>query len=1182
VTRLVIRLLGPFQASLEGELIDGFHSDKVRALLAYLCVEEQGAHRREKLAGLLWPDLPERSARTNLRHALANLRQVIGDCAPSGDQQVAPAFLHITRQTIRFNTESDAWIDAPAFASALQATQCLIPQLEGAIDWYRGEFLEGFSLPDSSIFGEWLLLQRERFHRLALDALHRLVRGYTIQGEYDRALTYAWRQVELDPLREKAQRQLMRLLAYNGQASEALAQYETCRRLLVDELGAEPAAETIDLCEQIRDGTLAIPEPFTIRLPAFLLDEQEVAAERPVFVARERELSRLHGLLDQALGGQGLVAFVVGEAGSGKTALLQEFGQRAQDAHPGLLVAGGKGNAYTGAGDPYLPFRQALSLLTGDVEAFWSAGAIDRQQALRLWHVLPAAVQALVEVGPDLVGTFVPGNSLLGQARAFVHGSGDANTGWLAALEELVARQAASPAGPGPQQSDLFEQYTRVLHRLAQPGALLLVLDDLQWADAGSVDLLFHLGRGLAGSRILIVGAYRPEEVALPRQGERHQLAPVVHELLRVFGDVRVDLDQAGGREFLEAFLDSEPNDLDTAFRETLYRQTAGHPLFTIELLRGMQERGDLVREPSGRWVEGLTLDWETLPARVEAVISERIGRLAAPLQEMLRVASVEGEEFTAEAVARVQATDERPVLHLLSTELDRQHRLVLARRIQRLDGQRLSRYRFRHILFQNYLYGGLDTVERAHLHEEVGRALEGLYEGHPDELAEIAAQLARHFREAGLVEEAVVYLLQAGRRAIRLSGHEQAIAHFTQALESLETCPDSPERARQELEVQMSLFTPLMVLKGFAAPELGRACDRAWELCKGMGKTPQVFTALWHLGSFYAMRGNYATSLEIGDQMLSLALDAEDPVLIALARWGLGFDLVRVGELASGLGHLEHVIAFYDPQVHQSLAFTYGSDPGVAALSWASWASWFLGYPDQALKQSKEARSLAQELSNPAALAFAQGVASLFHLLRRDFRRAHELADSCHHLATQHKFPHWLTVMGFMRGCLRVEQGQTQEGIGQMTQSLATYQAIGTEDIRSMMLALLAEAHGKAGQIEEGLAKLTEGLAFVGGTGERFYEAEIHRLQGELLLMQGNEAEAEAEASFDRAIEVARRQWAKSWELRATVSLCRLWQKQGRPEEARQRLTEIYGWFTEGFDTPDLKEVEALLEELS
>jgi adenylate cyclase len=519
-------------------------------------------------------------------------------------------------------------------------------------------------------------------------------------------------------------------------------------------------------------------------------------------------------------------------------------------------------------------------------------------------------------------------------------------------------------------------------------------------------------------------------------------------------------------------------------------------------------------------------------------------------------------------------------VFQLLNAELDRQHRLVSAQRIQRLDGQRLSWYRFRHILFQNYLYGGLNEVERAHLHEEVGLALEEFYESCPDELAEIAPQLAWHFWEAGLSERAITYLLQAGRRAIRLSAHEQAVAHFSKALELLGTCPDTPVRAQQELEVQMSLFTPLLVLKGFAAPELGRACDRAWAICKRMGETPQVFTALWHLGSFYATRANYETSLEICDQMLGLARSAEDPVLIALARWALGYDLVRVGEFASGLGHLEHVIAFYDPLLHQSLAFTYGSDPGVAARSWASWASWFLGHPDQAMKHSQESLALAQQLSHPAALAFAQGVASLLHVLRRDFQRAQEFADSCHYLATEHKFPHWLTVMGFVHGCLQVERGQTQEGISQMGHNLTTYQAIGTEDIRSMMLALLAEGHGRAGQAPQGQEKLAEALAFAEATGERFYEAEIRRLQGELLLMQGNQAEAES--CFQRAIEGARRQQARSWELRATVSLCRLWQKQGRAGEARHRLTEIYGWFTEGFHTPDLKEARALLQELA
>ncbi|NIO70637.1 MAG: transcriptional regulator, partial [Anaerolineae bacterium] len=259
MTRLSVRLLGPLQVTLDGEPVTGLRSDKVRALLAYLAVETEQPHRREKLAGLLWPDWPERSARANLRQALANLRQVIGD------HQATPPFLHISRQTVQFNSASDAWIDVAAFTDLLQAkglSQQTIRQLEQAVELYRGDFLEGFSIGDSPAFEEWVLLNRERLHRLVMEALHRLAECHEQYGEYERGLQHAWRQVELDPWREKAHRQLMRLLALSGQRGAALAQYETCRRLLAEELGVEPAEETTRLYEQIRDGKLKAPVPF--------------------------------------------------------------------------------------------------------------------------------------------------------------------------------------------------------------------------------------------------------------------------------------------------------------------------------------------------------------------------------------------------------------------------------------------------------------------------------------------------------------------------------------------------------------------------------------------------------------------------------------------------------------------------------------------------------------------------------------------------------------------------------------------------------------------------------------------------------------------------------------------------------------------------------------------------------
>jgi predicted ATPase len=300
-------------------------------------------------------------------------------------------------------------------------------------------------------------------------------------------------------------------------------------------------------------------------------------------------LARLDGFLELALDGRGRVAFVTGEAGSGKTALIQEFSRRSQDICADLVVASGNCNAYTGIGDPYLPFREILEMLTGDVEAKWAAGAITSEHARRLWDSLPIVAQALVETGQARIDTFVLRAAL--RERMMNCGQWPGKTGGLKRLDELEENKSTTiPGAITLQQSDLFEQYTRVLQALAQRGPLLLVVDDLQWADLGSISLLFHLGRHLEGSRILIKGAYRPEEIAVGRDGDRHPLEPVVNEFQCELGDISVNVDQADRRDFMEAILDSEPNRLGSGFRQKLYKQTRGHPLFSIELLRGLQE----------------------------------------------------------------------------------------------------------------------------------------------------------------------------------------------------------------------------------------------------------------------------------------------------------------------------------------------------------------------------------------------------------------------------------------------------------------------------------------------------------------------------------------------------------------------------------------------------------------
>jgi len=1157
---LSIRVLGPFQVSLDGEPVSGFVSDKVRALLAYLALSPNRPHRREALAGLLWPEFPERSARSSLRNALANLRQMIRD------RDASPPFLHTTRQTIQFNGESDHWLDADTFEGLVSTAPPVSEGLEQAVSLARSLFLEGFSLADAAPFEEWLLLRREHFGRQMVEALDSLAAIYEGRGAYEQALAHARRRVELEPWEEGGQRQLMRLLARSGHRSEALARFEKLCRSLQDELGVEPATETTKLYEQIRDGELEAAVPFPVRPPDLIaepppfFDEESVEVERPVFVARVRELAQLDRFLELALSGRGRVVFVTGEAGSGKTALVQEFTRRAQDARADLIAASGNCNAHTGIGDPYLPFREILELLTGDVEAKWAARAISGEHARRLWQTLPVAVRALTEAGPDLIGTFVPRATLLARANTYAQWPG--RTDWQTRLDDRRERKplgltqgvAPSTGVPSLPQSHLFEQYTKVLKVLARQAPLVL--------------------------RILIVGAYRSEDVALGRDGVRHPVEPVVNEFQREFGDVAVDVDQAEGSGFVEAFLDSQPHRLGGAFRKMLLQQTRGHPLFTIELLRGLQEQGELVQDSEGCWVEGPALDWETLPARVEAVIAERIGRLPEPLQDALRVASVEGEVFTAEVVARVGATEEREVVRRLSGELDRKHRLVRAEGIQGMGGQRLSHYRFRHILFQRYLYNNLDEVERAHLHEAVGSTLEALCEGQPDARAGIAAtaavavQLAWHFQKAGIAEKAIQYLHQAGERAVQLSAYQEGVTHLTKGLDLLTALPDSPHRARLELALQLALGMAWTGGRAYG-PEVEEAYTRARELCQQAGETPQLCLVLGRLAMIRYVRAEPQAARELGEEALSLAQGAKDPLHVALSHRHLGCIMFCLGEYTTARTHFEQMISFYEPQQHhRSLVLMRGSDAGTSALAYDACCLWCLGYPEQALKRSQEALALARELGHPFSLAdVICHAGGMFNRMRRDPQALKDHAEELMRLAND-KVPGWSGAGPFLRGQALAEMGQVQEGMALMREH-------GT-GIRYLpgRLCSLAEAQARSGHPEEGLTTLAEALAVVEETGERHWEAELHRVRAELLLAQGDDAEAET--SLQKAIDVARRQSARSWELRATTSLARLWQKQGRTREARELLAQIYGTFTEGFDTRDLKEARALLDELS
>jgi len=933
--------------------------------------------------------------------------------------------------------------------------------------------------------------------------------------------------------------------------------------------------------DSIEKGLVVAARPKGPHLPPFFeTKEEEAEPSRPVFVARELELYTLAGSLETALLGKGRVLFVTGDAGSGKTALIKEFCRRAQESHSDLIVAGGKCNAQTGAGDPYFPFIEILSLLTGEVETKYTAGVISRENALRLWNLVPSSVKAILENGADLVNTLIPGASLVSRASSFSSGWTD----WLTQLKKLVERKAALPADLTLQQSNLFEQYTRVLRSLAREKPLLLVLEDLQWVDGGSANLLFHVGRQLKGSRILVIGSFRPAEISLGRDEKRHPIEPVLHEFKRDFGEIEVDLEKTEGREFVDAFLDSEPNTLDKKFRQTLFAQTKGQPLFTVELLRAMQEQGMLVKDRDGRWIEGRTFDWHKLPSRVDAVIMERIGRLTEKMREVLTLASVEGQEFTAEVIARLRKEEVRELIKVLSSELEKRHHLVSAKGIRSLDKQRLSLYVFQNNLFQKYLYNTLDEVERIHLHEEVGNILETLYGEQADE---ISVQLARHFEEAGMMPKALEYFAKAGSKALNLSAYAETIAHFRRALDILKTFPPSLERDQQELSLQIPLAASLQATYGYGAPEVSSAYGRIRELCQSMAGSPQIVYALYFLANYHWLRAEHGAALEFTEQMMNLARKADDRLSLAVTHSLHGTLSFIMGEWSSALEHLGQMNAYYNPQEHSHLGFIYGQDPGIISLCSTASVLWCLGYPDQALEQSRKMLAVARQVGHPFSLAAALAMDSLFHLLRRDVGALEERGKEVAKLGEEKGFLFIVGVGRFKLGWVAARQGRVEEGLAKLHQALELYRATGVRFTLTDLLGSLAEAYGMAGEIEKGLEFMSQALAEVERGGERYYEAELFRLKGELLLRKSGAndrpaLEKEAEACFQQSLAVARRQMAKSFELRTAVSLGRLLKKQGRGSEAKKLLESIYSWFTEGFDTPDLKEAKSFIEELS
>jgi len=1180
VARLSLSLLGSFQVAQHGEPVAGFESSKVRALLAYLAVEAHRypkghprPHRRETLAGLLWPDRSDWAALASLRNALSNLRRTIRDRPRSGDRDATPPFLQITRETVQFDVHSDHWLDVAAFWALVETTEAersVQERLGQAVALYRGDFLAGFSVRGSPEFENWALLLRERLQRQVLDALRRLVVHYESSGEVARASEMAWRWVGLAPWEEEAHRQLMRLLARGGQRGAALAQYEACKQDLAQELGVDPGPQTMALVERIRDGDL---DP--VALPPFLCAAS--AEDRPTlpFVARERELEQLDGCLAEALAGQGRAVFITGEAGTGKTSLAAEFARRAQAGHASLVVAGGNCNAYAGAGDPYLPFREILGQLTGDVESRWAAGALSTQGAHRLWTLMPLTVQSLVETGPDLIDTLLAAPPLAARAAMAARGG----AGWRDRLDRLLATDQASRVRATLRQVDLYAQVTALLTALAREHPLLLVLDDLQWADVGTIDLLFHLGRRLAGSRILLTGIYRPSEVAMGRNGERHALAPLIHEFQRQFGPIEVHLPQAGDRQFVEALLDSESNRLSDGFRGSLYRHTGGHALFTVEMLRGMQERGELVKDQAGRWTEGQAVDWRAMPARVEGAIGERIGRLPAALRETLVVASVEGETFTAEVVARVRGAAASEIVAQLSGDLDRRQRLVVSEGSQPVnpDGGRASRYRFRHILFQTYAYDGLDEAERVYLHWAVGNALEHVYAGQTET---VAVQLARHYHAAGRMDKAAGYCLQAGDRAYGLYAYAEARQHYDRALGALTLLPDTETNRRRRVD---ALIARVSCPWGTDAPEQNLArLGEAERLAQGLlssgcvlsGDRLRLARIRFRMGKVHIARGAYSKSIRYYQQALLVAQESGDDELAADLSSTIAQAMAQQGRFGAAEAPLRQAISLFERLGKGPSLFGVLGFHGVVLAN--------MGDCAEGLAEIQRACAWAQETNAPTEIAQSYHFLASAYILGGDRPRSIEAARRAVTTAEQSGDPFYAYVGYFMQSWAALFAEQYAAGAASVAKAQSLAQKLGEPLIHGDWLAAIhAEIAFGAGRVQEAIALAPRAVDIAQGVGSIIAEGMARRAWGQALAALAPPVSGEAEAQLAHSLRLFEEGQARLQVARTHVAWGAVCRDRGDLAAARAHWEQAAAQWKRSGLTHELARSQALIEKL-
>ncbi|HKA20549.1 MAG TPA: AAA family ATPase [Blastocatellia bacterium] len=892
-------------------------------------------------------------------------------------------------------------------------------------------------------------------------------------------------------------------------------------------------------------------------------------------VGRDKPLSLMKSRLERARSGERQIIFVTGEAGIGKTALVDTF-TRSIAFDGNVRVCRGQGLEQYGTSEAYLPVLEAM-------------GRLCRQDP-QIINVLRTHAPIWLLQMPSLIS---------------------------AADRELLSREVL-----GATRERMLREISEALDALTEDLTLVLILEDLHWSDYSTLDLISYLARQRHSSRLLLIGTYRSAELIV----SGHPLKAVKQELLARQQCEELQLDYLTETEVAEYLSVRFPgNQFPAELAGLIHSRTEGNPLFMVNAIDYL-EAERLIVESEHSWQLAVAIEKVEVgvPDSIRQMIEKQLELLNPEQQRTLEAASVAGAEFPSLAVA-AGLEEDRKTVEERCDELARQHQFIQDFGIRELpNGQTVTQYGFIHALYQNALYERISASRRIQLHRRIGERGEALY---GERGREIAAELAMHFEHGANYRKAVKYLQQAAENEILRFAYAEAVSLARRGLELLDRLPDSPERAQQELSLQLTLGVPLIATEGYAAPNVGNVYTRARSLCQQLGETPEIAQVLWGLRTFYTVRGELGTASQIADEFLRLAERVPYPGLVMRGHWAKEITFLHLGEFSLAIEHFERALLRYDPERHRHDSFQYAQNPAVAMRCFASWALWFLGKPDEALTRIDEAVTLARTSSEPNSLAPAYFFAAILYQLRREDRMAQEYAEEALAVSAEHGLVLYQALATTARGWALFSQGRRDEGIGLMKHGLAAHEATGAKVVYPHFLALLAESLGKTREEKEGLRLVEEALTLADRNNERYYQAELLRVKGELILLKASDpglsraatgngflfdanrkeaavgtangiaslrsygefftepsvqAAIEAEACFYESLRIAQQQSAKSLELRTAMSIARFYQSRNKRQQARCILGPIYESFSEGFGTPDLREAKALLQELS